>query len=218
MGERCIDIAKAVGSIPTVTTKTEGERGFRVLIETRYMNMRVLLLDRDCEPIKIIGWKRAVYLLFTGKAEVLIEGTESVRSPSSSFNVPSVIRQFAKYKRKKTVPFTRINIFQRDNWVCQYCSKTCSTKQLTFDHVVPTCQGGIASWTNIVSACKPCNGAKGGRTPLEAGMKLIRQPKRPDVDDMPDMIIKVKHKVPKEWKIFFDKDSFAYWNVELLEA
>lgn len=180
--------------------------------------VRVLLLDRDCNPIKIIGWKRAVYLLFTGKAEVLIEGTQEIRSPSTSFVVPSVIRQFAKYNRQKSVPFTRINIFQRDNWCCQYCGKACTTKQLTFDHVVPSCQGGQASWTNIVSACRPCNEVKGGRTPEQAGMKLIRPPKRPSIEDMPDLVIKVKHKVPKEWKAFFDKDSFAYWNVELLET
>ena len=78
------------------------------------------------------------------------------------------------------VPFSRANIYARDDHSCQYCGEVFPTAELTFDHVVPVAQGGRKDWENIVTCCITCNRRKGGRTPAEAGMHLIRVPKRPD--------------------------------------
>ena len=90
--------------------------------------------------------------------------------------IPSVIalRQFV---RPSEFPaFTRFNVFLRDRFSCQYCG---NEQHLTFDHVTPRRLGGRTTWENILTACAPCNMRKGGRTPQEAGMKLIKKPVRP---------------------------------------
>lgn len=175
--------------------------------------MAVLLLDNTYEPIRVIGWKRAAYLVFSGKAEVIEESDQEVRSPSTIWKLPSVIRQFGKYKRRGEVQFSRINIYMRDGWTCQYCGDRKPAKDLTFDHVLPRAQGGKTSWTNVVTACKPCNGDKADRTPQQAGLKLIKEPVRPKW--LPaQMIIKLKT-VPDEWKSYIDEKSLMYWTTEL---
>jgi 5-methylcytosine-specific restriction endonuclease McrA len=52
--------------------------------------------------------------------------------------------------------------------------------QLTRDHIIPRCQGGSDSWTNVVTACRSCNQKKDGRTPEEAGITLIAVPYIPN--------------------------------------
>jgi 5-methylcytosine-specific restriction endonuclease McrA len=177
------------------------------------MNMAVLLLDSTYEPLKIIGWKRAVYLVFSGKAEVIEESETELRSPSTVWKLPSVIRQFGKFKRRAEVQFSRLNIYMRDGWTCQYCGDRKATKDLTFDHVVPRSAGGKTSWTNIVTACRPCNSEKDDKTPRQARMKLIREPVRPKW--LPaQMVIRMKE-IPKEWAHYIDVESFQYWTTEL---
>ena len=106
-----------------------------------------------------------------------------MRSVSVSFKLPSVIR-LLRYIRIKTrfdyVPFSRANIYARDQHTCQYCGDAFPTSELTFDHVVPVAQGGRKDWENIVTCCVTCNRRKGGRTPAEAGMRLIRHAEAPD--------------------------------------
>ena len=84
-------------------------------------------------------------------------------------------------RRFDYVPFSRANIYARDEHSCQYCGRRFPTSELTFDHVVPVAQGGRKDWENIVTCCVSCNRRKGGRTPEEAGMRLVRPPKRPHV-------------------------------------
>ena len=184
--------------------------------ERRFMatTAAVLLLDSTYEPLKVIGWMRAVTLVFSGKAEVVEEKeSELVRSANASWKMPSVIRQLAKFKRKGKVQFSRINIYVRDCWTCQYCDLKKATKDLTFDHVVPRAQGGKTTWTNIVTACRPCNSAKEDRTPEQAGMRLRKKPEEPKW--LPaQMVVRMKE-VPKEWSPYIDVRSLKYWTVEL---
>lgn len=142
------------------------------------LNLSVLVLNQNYEPLNICNVKRAVVLLLRGKAEALENGRGEIHSPTMALSIPSVIR-LVYFIRRPLVQrkMTRREIFLRDNYRCQYCGK--ETRNLTLDHVIPRYRGGIHEWTNVVSACIPCNRKKAGRTPREAGMTLKRTPLRP---------------------------------------
>ena len=111
---------------------------------------------------------------------------------------------------KKEVKFTRHNIFERDKNTCQFCGRTCDRKDLNLDHVIPRDRGGPTTWENIVCSCIPCNTRKANRTPSEAGLHLIRKPKRPKW--RPFVQVSFTATGDDSWKHFLD---LAYWNVEL---
>ncbi len=142
------------------------------------INLPVLVLNQSYEPLNICRVRRAVVLLYRGKAEMLENGSGFIHSVDCDFPVPSVIRLAYVIKRpwleKK---LTRLEVFNRDQRTCQYCGK--ETRQLTLDHVIPRYRGGQHTWENVVSACTSCNRRKTGRTPEQAGMRLIRHPSPP---------------------------------------
>jgi 5-methylcytosine-specific restriction endonuclease McrA len=141
-----------------------------------------LVLNASFEPLHIVSWQRALQLLFQGKVEVIEESEQEVRTVRFTIKVPAVLRLLSYIplkKKKDIIRFSRLNIFLRDKNTCQYCGQNFSRLQLTLDHVVPLVQGGGTSWENIVTACKPCNQTKGGRTPAQAGLHLIRKPSQP---------------------------------------
>ncbi len=125
--------------------------------------------------------------------------------------VPRIVRvlNFAKLP-KQEVKFNRRNIFARDNNTCQYCGRRYSTSELSLDHVIPRSRGGSSTWDNIVCACMRCNVRKGGRTPLEAHVRLIRPPIKPRRN--PAIHVKLSDDRYASWKQFLDT---AYWDVEL---
>jgi 5-methylcytosine-specific restriction endonuclease McrA len=142
------------------------------------VNQPVLVLNQNYEPLNVCRVRRAVVLLYYGKAEMLENGTGFIHSVSSNFPVPSVIRLAYLIKRPRPQrKLTRLEVFNRDQYTCQYCGK--QTHQLTLDHVIPRYRGGEHVWENVVSACIPCNRRKAGKTPNEAGMRLIHQPTPP---------------------------------------
>lgn len=172
------------------------------------MQASVLVLNRHFVPIHVLTTPRAFCLLCKGLAEVIQvdEGHYSsmnfeqwqeqsqlkldlgLRSPTEDWikavqfeiEVPRVIR-LLKYDRvpKNTVKFNRKNIFLRDEHRCQYCARRFSVQRLSLDHVMPRSRGGPDTWENVVCACLSCNVRKGGRTPVEAGMRLLSEPVRP---------------------------------------
>ncbi len=142
------------------------------------INLPVLVLNQTYEPLNICRVRRAIVLLYRGKAEMLENGSGFIQSASHTFPVPSVIRLACLIKRPPPKPkLTRIEVFSRDRYTCQYCGK--ESRQLTLDHVTPRYRGGEHVWENVVSARVTCNRHKAGRTPNEAGMRLIRQPAPP---------------------------------------
>jgi len=142
------------------------------------INSPVLVLNQSYEPLNICRVRRAVVLLHQGKAEMLENGSGFIHSANHIFPLPSVIRLAYMIKRPRPErKLTRFEVFNRDRYTCQYCGK--ETHQLTLDHVVPRYRGGQHVWKNIVSACIPCNRRKAGRTPAEAGMRLICPPLSP---------------------------------------
>ncbi len=144
------------------------------------VNSPVLVLNQNYEPLNISRVRRAVVLLLRGKAEALENGSGVLHTPSDSIPMPSVIRLVYLVKRPRPEKkLTRLEVFRRDEYKCQYCGR--ETKELTLDHVIPRHKGGRHIWENVVSACIPCNNRKAGRTPKEAGMKLILQPFAPRI-------------------------------------
>ena len=142
------------------------------------INLPVLVLNQSYEPLTICRARRAVVLIYDGKAEMLENGVGFIHTVNNSFPLPSVIRLAYMVKRPyRERKLTRFEIFNRDRFTCQYCGK--ETRQLTIDHIIPRYRGGQHTWENVVSACVPCNRRKAGRTPQEARMKLIRPPSYP---------------------------------------
>jgi 5-methylcytosine-specific restriction endonuclease McrA len=163
-----------------------------------------LVLNATFEPLQIVSWQKAIQLLFQGKVEVIEESEREIRTVSFTIKIPAVLRllNFVPLKNKKElVRFSRSNVFLRDQYRCQYCNKKPNASLLTLDHVIPIVQGGEKSWKNIVTACKPCNQKKGGRTPQEAKMKLIRPPQCPQW--LPASHLSFKLAIsPERWKFY----------------
>jgi 5-methylcytosine-specific restriction endonuclease McrA len=201
------------------------------------LSSSVLVLNRFYMAVHVINVRRAVGLLFRELAEVihLEEGQyanydfstwleisqlkAAYKDPHDDFiqgvnfqlQVPRVIRLLS-FDRvpKQVLRFNRRNLFARDGNHCQYCGQGFPTSELSLDHVVPKSRGGETSWENIVCACVACNVRKGGRTPQEAHMKLIRHPVKPKRS--PLLAVKLGNPKYESWKTFLDN---AYWSVNL---
>ena len=201
------------------------------------LDASVLVLNKLYMAVRVVSVRRAFTLLFKELAEVITlddgayrsydfhswrevsEARARFKGPDDDFirtvhfeiQVPRVIRLLG-YDRlpRQKVRFNRRNIFARDGNRCQYCGKKFATSELSLDHVVPRSRGGEANWENIVCACLRCNVRKGGRTPREAAMNLIRPPVMPRTS--PVLGLKLSHRKYESWKTFLDN---AYWSVEL---
>jgi 5-methylcytosine-specific restriction endonuclease McrA len=141
---------------------------------------KVLILNQTFEPLQVCGARKAVILLFTGKAERVEDTPRVLRSPSTAFVIPSVIRLY-RFVRKPVHPsisFNKKNILKRDAYICQYCGRN-GGERMTIDHVIPKSQGGRTVWENVVSACRTCNLKKGNKPLHGAGMRLLRRPTKP---------------------------------------
>ena len=193
----------------------------------------VLVLNRLWQAVNVCTARRALTLLFEGRAQVVYEeaggqfetfdfsrwrsfskeheSEDLISTVSFNIGIPRVILLvvFDRFP-KKEVKFTRHNIFARDKNTCQYCGKVFDRSDLNLDHVVPRERGGPTNWENIVCSCIPCNTRKANRTPKEAGIQLIRPPVRPKW--RPFMQIKLRTNIHESWKHFLD---VAYWNVEI---
>jgi len=204
------------------------------------LDSSVLVLNRFYTAIHVVSARRAFSLLCKEAAEVVaveenrfstynlrtwkevsefrarFEGTNHgdwVHTVSFDILVPRVIRLLVYDKfPEKTVKFNRRNIFARDENRCLYCGRRFPTSELSLDHVIPKAYGGKTTWENIVCACTACNKKKGGRTPKEAHMTLIRKPAMPKRS--PIIALKLRSEKYQSWKQFVDN---AYWNVTLEE-
>ncbi|MEM1208342.1 MAG: HNH endonuclease [Planctomycetota bacterium] len=199
----------------------------------------VLVLNRMWMAIRVVDAKRAFSLLCRDLAEVirvddgsytghnfdswtdlatiraeydsLANHHDFVRTVRMQVAVPKVIRLLG-YDRlpDQQVKLNRRNIFARDHNRCQYCGRHFPSSELSLDHVIPRSQGGGASWENLVCCCVGCNSKKGGRTPEQARMPLVRKPIRPKRN--PVLNIRLGSDKYASWKAFLDN---AYWSVEL---
>jgi 5-methylcytosine-specific restriction endonuclease McrA len=198
-----------------------------------HLDQPVLVLNRLWQAVNTCSVRRAFTLLYQGHAQVvsaddsrnfLTHDFASWRDFSSSNPEPDMVKTISLNIRvpriivlllferlpKKEVKFTRHNVFERDRNTCQYCGKIFDRVELNLDHVMPRDRGGATTWENIVCSCIPCNTRKGNRLPHEAGMLLIRKPKRPKWRPFINISFNSSHH--DSWKHFLD---LAYWNVEL---
>jgi 5-methylcytosine-specific restriction endonuclease McrA len=142
------------------------------------LNEPVLILNVNFEPLHVCNTKRALALVFSGKAETIINGRGVIRSCTAEFEIPSVIKLSQMIKRPRPrISLSKREILRRDEFTCQYCGR--KMRHLTLDHVIPRHRGGRHTWQNLVAACMPCNRRKGGKNPREADMALRRQPFEP---------------------------------------
>jgi hypothetical protein len=190
----------------------------------------VLVLNRLFQAIQITSVRRAFALLYKGDAravqpdystydwqnwvDIPVQATdEFISTPGMRIKVPRVVMML-HFDRipPHEVRFTRKNIYLRDRNRCQYCGRHFSTRDLNLDHVVPLSRGGRSSWDNIVCCCLDCNSQKGNLLPTEAGLRLLKTPKKPSWYPL----IRISfHGPPYEtWRNFLD---VAYWNTELQE-
>jgi 5-methylcytosine-specific restriction endonuclease McrA len=131
------------------------------------MMKSTLLLNATGEPLSLlplstVSWEDAMRLLILNKVRALEYYEDRViRSANKEWRLPSVIISERYVKRAHGVNLTRRNLYLRDKYTCAYCDVQYHFDQLTKDHVIPSSKGGDSSWTNLVTACKPCNGRKG---------------------------------------------------------
>ena len=197
------------------------------------LNAEVLLLSKSWRPLKVISAKQALTLLYKDVVDAIdahdysqydFSGWEEVSQYRDEFEpdkhrwvqsvrmrilVPVIVRlRDFDLKRKRKVRFSRRNIYARDHYRCQYCGKKFRSEELNLDHILPRSRGGKTTWENIVACCLSCNRHKDNRTPKEAKMPLLTDPKEPEVGSIVDVPV-IRH---ESWKSFLDA---AYWDVTL---
>ena len=138
---------------------------------------RALVLNATFEPLSVVPTRRAIVLVLRERADVLASNGKVWHSERLWLSSPSVIRlrHFVKIPYSQRVPLNRKTVFHRDAFACQYCGRQAEN----LDHVVPKSLRGGHTWENVVACCRRCNTKKGGRTPREAGVTLIRRPVAP---------------------------------------
>src|SRR5271166_1794498 len=217
---------KAVLKMAAVANTIPGVAGISVL------NSKVLVLNRSYLPVHVTSVKRAFALLYQGVAHAVDEHYHTFDFDSwrdlaidveherlgvvgGLIRVPRVLLLIA-YERvpKRHVRFSRFNIYARDNNTCQYCGRRFSRSELNLDHVMPRSRGGSSTWENVVCSCHNCNRRKGGRTPEEANMLLMRRPRRPEWTPLTTEVSVFRRY--REWIPFLNTVDAAYWNTELI--
>lgn len=193
------------------------------------LSSKVLVLNRSYLPIHITSVRRAVALLYQDLAHAvdaqyrtfdfaswseLAALEDRIGMVGRAIRVPRVI-VLMSYDRlpRRTVRFSRFNIFARDRNRCQYCGGEFPRSELNLDHVIPRAQGGVSTWENVVCSCLRCNRVKGGRTPAQAAMRLISTPRRPEWT--PFVLETFSLRRYQEWVPFLRMVDAAYWTAEL---
>jgi 5-methylcytosine-specific restriction endonuclease McrA len=165
------------------------------------MHTKTLLLTPWYFPIKVLRWQDAVKMKYEETVDVVVEYGDEIRSPSVTWRVPAVVRLRKMAKAdSRGVKFSRRNVYQRDDYRCQYCGEKKPARELSYDHVVPRSAGGRTTWDNIVAACRVCNTRKDDQTCDEAGMWPLRAPRRPATLPLAPPLF--DRDVPVEWQGF----------------
>lgn len=198
------------------------------------LDSSVLVLNRLYQPVNVTTVRRAFSLLYQGIARAIdrefqtfdfeswaalsaeIHDKDVVHTVARTIRVPRVIilQVYDRFPRVN-VRFSRQNIYLRDKCTCQYCGRRHPRSELNLDHVIPRSRGGRTTWENIVCSCVACNLKKGGLTPAEANMRLLRRPARPRWS--PFERGQDGRYAYDDWRPFLSLADASYWNTELSE-
>jgi hypothetical protein len=170
-------------------------------------NHSVLVLNSNWQPFDIWGWQRAMVKLLKGNVYMAEKYDWTIRDgKGQEYDVPCVL-VLKKYinAHNKPAPYGKRNIAARDGYTCQYCGEMFPSRELTIDHVIPRSKwkklgsgGSPNKMTNAVASCETCNRKKGDRTPKEANMMLLSEPK--NILQSKAFVLKFIHtKIPQEW-------------------
>lgn len=151
------------------------------------LNQQILRVDVSGMPLDWITYRDAVRFYYLGEVAysageplfTIRGGVNAVSGRRSVIRLESIIATYGKNPRlglEYVPPLNNLTLFRRDAFLCMYCGEHFKRRELSRDHVVPFNQGGKDKWSNVVAACKRCNNHKAGRTPEEAGMKLLAVP------------------------------------------
>lgn len=184
------------------------------------LNSSVLVLNRSYLPIHVTSVRRAFTMVYRDVARVVNEeyqvfdfeswrrqvvrrGLDSIGTSEGSIRVPRVILLpgFDRLPRRH-VRYSRVNVFARDRFTCQYCGAMPHRSELNLDHVIPRSLGGETTWENVVCSCVHCNRRKGGRTPEQARLRLFRSPARPRWTPLTNLVASTVRYKYKEWHPF----------------
>ena len=174
-----------------------------------------LILNADYQPISYFplslwNWQASIKAVFLNRVNIIAEYDSEVRSSSFSMKIPSVIALKKYVAISKKPPFTRFNLFLRDNFSCQYCGELFNSNDLTFDHVVPKSKGGKTRWENVVASCSKCNLKKSNLLLSQVNMKLIKKPYQPTNHQLQFVGKKFPpNHLHKSWM------DYLYWDSEL---
>jgi 5-methylcytosine-specific restriction endonuclease McrA len=193
----------------------------------------VLVLNRSFYAVQITSWQKALTMVYLNHASVVDQDYHTysfddwrnisqmmrdhpagfISTPQFKIAIPEVIALKA-YDRLPTseVKFTRRNIYEHYGYTCCYCGKKFPSSELNLEHVIPKSRGGKTNWSNIVTACIPCNSKKADRLPVEAGMQLLVNPSKPRWRGPVSLILRSPVKIRKSWQRFIDT---VYWHEEL---
>jgi 5-methylcytosine-specific restriction endonuclease McrA len=176
--------------------------------------MGCLALNASFEPLTLVPLNRAVRLVLDRKAEILeVDEARRFRSERSDLPCPTVIRlvRYVHVPRRFRRQVTNTFLFARDDYVCQYCGRHRrefrGREFLTRDHVIPVSRGGENSWTNVVTACSPCNNRKGSRTPEESRMPLLSKPGEPNQVHLVWAVRRVTPAQARYIRVFYGEDA-----------
>ena len=158
-------------------------------------------------PLSLWTWQDSIKASISNRVTILAEYEDVVRSPSVEIKIPSVVVLKDYIKPNSASAFTRINLFLRDEFKCQYCGLK---GEMTFDHIIPRSKGGKTTWENVVASCQKCNLKKGSRSLKKAGLNLKQQPKKPD----PEYLRNQGRKFPPNY-LHDSWMDYLYWDAEL---
>ena len=138
----------------------------------------VTLYNMSYQKIIDLDWKHAVVLIINNKVSPCADEYMDIRTGSGIFKLPLhiILKKYVHITYREISP-SRKNIFNRDDYTCQYCSCKLDYSTATVDHILPRGKGGKHEWTNVATSCLKCNRKKGNRTPSEANMPLMKPPK-----------------------------------------
>lgn len=217
------------------------------------LNEDVLVLNRSWLPLNTICASRALSDAFCDRVQIVDptdyslhdidswlrlpvpEGKPAIHAATQLVRVPEIVRNAHKGYHQRKVKWSRRNLWLRDAWRCQYCSRRPEDDEITVDHVIPRSRSDLlppgvmmSSFENCVLCCVKCNKRKDNRTLKEAGMRLQRlierngavvveyydRPTAPKWS--PFFAMKRKRKPPESWGPFVESVvNDLYWNSSL---